>query len=122
MEKCILIISDQHIPHHHTDMMAFLRAIKKKYKPTRIVNIGDEIDGHAISYHSPNPDLASAGDELKISLETIHELEELFPKMDLVHSNHGSLIFRKALTHGLPKAFIKDYNEFLQVGKGWKGH
>ena len=116
MEKCILVISDQHIPHHHQDMMAFLRAIKKKYKPTRILNIGDEVDSHAISYHSPNPDLASAGDELRKSLDTIHELEQLFPKMDLVHSNHGSLIFRKALTHALPKAFIKDYNEFLQVG------
>ena len=122
MEKSILIISDQHIPHHHQDMMAFLRAIKKKYKPTRIVNIGDEIDGHAISYHSPNPDLASAGDELRKAVEVIHELEELFPKMDLVHSNHGSLVFRKALTHGLPKAFIKDYNDFLEVGKGWKWH
>jgi len=122
MEKCILVISDQHIPHHHTDMMDFLSAIKKKYKPTRILNIGDEIDGHAISYHSPNPDLASAGDELRKAVEVIHELEELFPKMDLVHSNHGSLVFRKALTHGLPKAFIREYNEFLQVGKGWKWH
>ena len=78
MEKCILVISDQHIPHHHQDMIPFLSAIKKKYKPTRIINIGDEIDAHAISYHSPNPDLASAGDELKKSLETIHELEKLF--------------------------------------------
>ena len=86
MEKVILVISDQHIPHHHIDMLDFLRAIKKKYKPTRILNIGDEIDGHAISYHQPNPDLASAGDELRKAVKIIHELEDLFPKMDLVHN------------------------------------
>ena len=122
MEKCILVISDQHAPHHHQDMMAFLRAIKKKYKPTRIVNIGDEIDGHAISYHSPNPDLSSAGDELKKAVEVIHELEDLFPKMDLVDSNHGSLVFRRALKHGIPKAYLRNYNDFLEVGSGWKWH
>ena len=122
MEKCILVISDQHMPYHHPQMMDFLKAIKKKYKPTRIVNIGDELDHHAMSFHDSDPDLPSAGDEHKLALKTIKEMEQLFPKMDLVHSNHGSLIFRKALTHGLPKAFIKDYNDFLQVGKGWKWH
>ena len=75
-----------------------------------------------MSFHDSDPDLPSAGDEHKLAIKTIKEMEQLFPKMDLVHSNHGSLIFRKALTHGLPKAFIKDYNDFLQVGKGWKWH
>ena len=50
MERSILLISDQHIPHHHQDMMAFLRAIKKKYKPTRIVNIGNDLALH--SFHT----------------------------------------------------------------------
>ena len=39
--------------------------------------------------------------------------------MTLIHSNHSSLIFRRALKHGMPKAYLKNYNEFLGVGKGW---
>ena len=45
--------------------MAFLRALKKKYKGfDLVVGIGDEIDQHAISMHDSDPDLPSAGDEL----------------------------------------------------------
>ncbi len=120
--NCILVISDQHIPYHHPDMMDFLKAIKKVYKPDRIVNIGDELDHHAISFHDSNPDLASAGDELRKSLSIIKEMEQVFPVMDLVHSNHGSLSYRRAFSSGIPTAYLKDYNEFLQVGKGWKWH
>jgi len=38
----ILTISDQHQPYSHPDMFKFLAAIKKKYKPTLVVNGGDE--------------------------------------------------------------------------------
>ena len=57
MNKSILIISDTHIPYHHKDVIAFLKGIKKKYKPDRIIHIGDEIDSHAISFHDSDPDL-----------------------------------------------------------------
>ena len=122
MHKSILIISDTHIPYHHKDLFPFLKAIKKLYKPTKIVHIGDEVDKHALSFHDSDPDLPSAGDELKISLPIIKELENLFPTMDLLDSNHGSLVFRRALKYGIPKAYLKKYNDFLKVGKGWKWH
>ena len=119
--KKVMVIGDMHIPYHHKESMSFLRALKKKYKGfDLVVNIGDEIDCHAISFHSPDPDLLSAGDELELSKKYIKELETVFPSMTLVDSNHSSLIFRKALKHGLPKGFLKNYNDFLEVGKGWK--
>ena len=40
--------------------------------------------------------------------------------MTLVDSNHSSLVYRRALKYGLPKAYLKHYNEFLGVGPGWK--
>ena len=97
MNKSILIISDTHIPYHHKDLIPFLKDIKKIFKPDRIVHIGDEVDKHAMSFHDSDPDLPSAGDELKQSLPIIKELEALFPKMDLLDSNHGSLVYRRAL-------------------------
>ena len=122
MNKSILIISDTHIPYHHKDLIPFLKDIKKIFKPDRIVHIGDEVDKHAMSFHDSDPDLPSAGDELKQSLPIIKELEALFPKMDLLDSNHGSLVYRRALKHGIPKAYLKHYNDFLQVSHNWKWH
>lgn len=120
MNKSVLVISDLHIPYHHQDSFEFLHALKKKYQPDLVVNIGDELDHHAISMHEHNPDLRSAGDELRESKIYIQQLEKIFPKMTLVHSNHSSLVYRRALKHGLPKDYLKDYNDFLGVGKGWK--
>ena len=105
--KCILIISDTHCPYHHPDLIPFLKTIKKKYKPDRVIHIGDEVDSHAISFHDSDPDLYSAGDEHKQSLPTIHAMEKLFPVMDLMDSNHGSLVYRRQKASGLPRAAMK---------------
>jgi predicted phosphodiesterase len=120
MNNSVLVISDLHIPYHHQDAFDFLKALKKKYKPDMVVNIGDELDHHAISMHEHNPDLMSAGDELRKSKLYIQELEKIFPEMTIVHSNHSSLVYRRALKYGLPKDYLKSYNEFLGVGDGWK--
>jgi predicted phosphodiesterase len=120
MNNSVLVISDLHIPYHHKDAFDFLKALKKKYKPDLVVNIGDELDHHAISMHEHNPDLMSAGDELKQSKEYIRDLEKIFPEMTIVHSNHSSLVYRRALKYGLPKDYLKSYNEFLGVGDGWE--
>lgn len=118
--SCILFISDMHIPYHHVDTIAFLKHLKAKYNPTRVICLGDELDKHALSYHDSDPDLPSAGDELKKSLPVIQELFEIFPTMDIIESNHGSLVWRKAKTFGIPKHYIKSYNDVLGVDGGWK--
>ena len=119
MNKRILVISDLHIPYHHKDSFAFLREIKKLYKPDFVVNIGDLLDFHAISMHDHNPDLHSAGDELKLSRLYIKELESIFPDVTEVDSNHSSLVYRRALKYGMSKEFLKGYGEFLGTKK-WK--
>lgn len=116
----ILFISDMHIPFHHQDTFKFLKHLKEKHNPTRVICLGDELDKHALSYHDSDPDGYSAGHELDTSLPYIKELESIFPVMDIVESNHGSLHLRKAKTHGIPKRYIKTYNEILGVGEGWK--
>jgi len=122
MNKSVLIISDTHIPYHHKDLIPFLQDLKQIIKPDRVIHIGDELDKHAMSFHDSDPDLPSAGDELKISLPIIKELETIFPVVDLLDSNHGSLVYRRSLKYGIPKAYLKHYNDFLNVGKGWQWH
>lgn len=118
----ILFISDMHIPYHNKGLLPFLQKLKDKYKPTRVICLGDELDYHALSFHDSDPDLDSAGGELGKSIPVIKQLEEMFPVMDLIDSNHGSMVFRKAKHHGIPVAVLKSYNEVLGVGPGWKWH
>ncbi len=118
----ILLISDMHIPYHHPDTFAFLQHLKEKWNPTRVISLGDELDKHALSYHDHDPDLASAGHELESSKVYVQELHQIFPQMDIIESNHGSLVYRKAKTAGIPRQYIKSYNEVLGVGPGWEWH
>lgn len=120
--SAILNIPDLHFPYHHEDSFDFLQAVKEKYKPTRIVCLGDMEDMHAMSYHEHDPDLLSAGSELEETRELIQRLYGMFPRMDILESNHGSLTWRKAKTHGIPRAYIRDYNDVLRVGPGWEWH
>ena len=64
LRKSILCISDLHAPYHHPDTLDFLDAIRKEYKPDCIVNIGDELDWHSISFHDHHPGLYSPSHEL----------------------------------------------------------
>jgi len=118
----ILLISDMHIPYHHKDTIKFLQHLKDKYNPTRIICMGDELDKHALSFHDHDPDLPSAGDELKLALPVIAKLKEMFPVMDILESNHGSLAYRKAHAHGIPRHYLKTYNDVLGVDDKWKWH
>lgn len=118
----ILVISDLHAPFEHQDAVAFLKAIKKKYKPTRVILTGDEIDNHAISFHDSDPDLSSAGDELEQAIKALQPIYKLFPKAEVLESNHGSLVFRKALAGGLSTKFFKSPGEIIKAPKGWTWH
>lgn len=132
----ILILSDIHAPFQSFDLFPFLKALKKKYSFDRIISVGDEVSWEAMSYHDKGGDMPSAGDELQSSREVMRELYQLFPIMDIVESNHGSLVFRKGVTHGFPKHAITSYADMLfgerdkwgnlyrphTLGVGWKWH
>ena len=119
--KRILVISDQHMPYEHPDMFRFLNAVKKKYKPTCVVNIGDEADKHAMSFHDSDPELFSAGDELKEALKKIRKLEKMFPEQFVLHSNHGSMVMRKFLANGIPRAYARPLEDVYDT-PGWEWH
>jgi len=111
-----------HIPYHHRDLIPFLTAIKKKYEPAMVVCVGDEVDKHSMSFHDSDPDLPSAGDELKIAIKVLQRIYKLFPEVSLVDSNHGSMVYRKGKHHGIPRKYLRDYGEVLEAPSGWVWH
>lgn len=110
------------MPYCHPDTWKFLSSIKKKYNPDRVICLGDEVDYHALSYHESDPDLDSAGPELEKAIRFLRPIYKLFPRVDLLESNHGSLVHRKAMTAGIPKRALRTYREILCAPQGWCWH
>lgn len=117
----ILVIPDIHAPYHHPDTIKFLVAVRDKLDPDLVVNLGDEIDMHAMSFHDSDPNLHSAGAELEASKEFLAELHVEFPDVLVCHSNHGSMVWRKAKAHGIPVQMIKKYRDILFPEHGAPG-
>lgn len=121
--EVIFIHSDGHAPCLHPDNLAFVKAILRKYGPfSRVVHIGDEIDNHAISFHDHDPDLPSHGDELGKAIEQLKPYYDLFPRVDILHSNHGSLLLRRGVAHGISRRAFVTEAALISAPKGWKWH
>ncbi len=115
-----LFISDMHIPYQHPDSIAFLAAIKKKFKPDLVVSVGDLADFHNISFHKSDPKLPNANDELIALKKGAKAVEKLFPEMFITLGNHDQLPARRLFDQGIPSSFLKPYNDLYGVGKGWR--
>jgi hypothetical protein len=118
--ETVLVISDLQIPFQHQDAFDFLKEAKKKYKPTQVVCIGDEVDMHALSDYEHDPDGFSAGHEMAKAVDELQPYYKLFPDVKSVTSNHTSRPLRRAFKYGIPKAFLKSYKEFMEAPQGWE--
>jgi hypothetical protein len=110
----IIVIPDLHMPYHHRDALEFI-AYHVSTAPVgyTVVNTGDEVDNHGISFHDADPNLDSAGIELTRSREALQLLHDIVPRQFLCHSNHGSLHYRRAKAHGIPVEYLRTYREVL---------
>jgi hypothetical protein len=84
--------------------------------------MGDEQDAHALNYHEHDPDCPGAGDELKETIKALQPLYKLFTSVEVCESNHGSMVWRRALTHGIPRAVFKSSREQIEAPQGWRWH
>jgi predicted phosphodiesterase len=109
----ILVIGDLHEPFCLDGYLEFCIEQYKTYNCNQVIFIGDILDNHAFSYHEPDPDGMSAGTELQESIKKVSKWYEAFPYADVCIGNHDRLAARKSFTGGIPKAWLKTYNEVL---------
>jgi hypothetical protein len=113
------IIGDTHLPFMHPEYPNFCYEVFDFFGCSNIVHIGDEVDNHGISYHEKDPDGHSAGREADLAQEELYKWYALFPNVKVCIGNHTALPYRKAYTNGLPKRYIKTYNQIWNAPKGW---
>lgn len=115
----VLVIGDLHAPF---DLPAYLDHCKQVYEDFNcdtVVFIGDIIDNHFSSYHDTDPDGLGAKDELDIAIDHVQKYYEAFPEATVIIGNHDRMAFRKAFSGGIPKAWVKEYQEVLNT-PNWK--
>lgn len=118
----VLIIPDTHFPFEKEGSLEFCRQVQEEFKCGTVIHIGDEVDNHAISYHERDPDGFSAGNEADLAQAKLNIWYKVFPRVDVLVGNHSALPFRQAMSAGLPKRFIKSYNELWNAPKSWQWH
>ena len=108
----ILAVGDIHIPAEHPGYLNFCRSIRRKWRTTQTVLIGDVVDWHAISFHQKEHDAPTAVGEFNEAKERLAEWKKAFGKGTKVCiGNHDERVERLASSAGVPPQFVKSYAE-----------
>lgn len=116
----VLVIPDLQVPYEHPDALAFVKEVESVYAPDQIVCIGDEVDQMALSRFDPDPDGDGAGPELKKALKKMDKWYDAFPDVKVCTSNHTGRIQKKAFHAGIPEAYMRSVNEWMEAPEGWE--
>lgn len=120
-ERRILVIGDLHLPFCLDGYLEHCKRVYARNLCNQVIFIGDIIDSHAFSYHEPDPNGMSAGDELEAAIEDVKAWYKTFPVADVLIGNHDRLALRKSTTGGIPRQWVRHYNEVLKT-PNWKWH
>lgn len=115
----VLVIPDLQIPYEHKDALAFCSAVAEEFGCTKVVCIGDEVDQTALSRFDPDPEADGAGPELRKSIRKLRAWYETFPEVAVCTSNHTGRVQKKAFAAGIPEAYMRPVNEWLEAPEGW---
>ena len=115
----ILCIPDLHIPFEHPSALQFCKDMAIEYGVKTVVNLGDEIDNHALSFHTNELDALTAQQEYDKTRKTIKEWFKAFPVVSLCIGNHSAMPARRAKEWGLPKSYIKSFHQLWDAPETW---
>lgn len=116
----MLVIADMHEPFCKEGYLEHCKKIRDKYQCGTIVLIGDEVDLCAVSQWEKDPDGFSAGTEAEMAQEKMKLWYKAFPEAYVCIGNHTARPFRQARSNGIPRKFMKSYEEAWEAPKTWK--
>lgn len=93
--------------------------IRDKYGCGTIVLIGDEVDLCGVSQWEKDPDGFSAGTEAEQAQKKMKLWYKAFPEAYVCIGNHTARPFRQARANGIPKKFMKSYEEAWEAPNTW---
>jgi len=119
----ILAFGDTHAPYHHKETLAFLEYVKERYEPNRVIHTGDLLDIYSVSAYPKDTDHPDSWKkEIKQGRKFVTKLAKIFPKLDLLESNHDDRAYKKSRLAGVPREFMLPYRNIVGAPDGWKWH
>ena len=111
----VLVVGDLHCPWDLDEYLTWVLEQYDTYNCNQVIFIGDVLDSAGYSYHEQNPDLPSAGDELNFAIKRVQRWYNEFNEegTKVIIGNHDRMAARKAMTGGIPSAWLKSYSEVL---------
>lgn len=109
----VLVIGDTHFPAVHPGYLAFCQDLHHEYRCNAVVHIGDVVDSAAVSDHDKDPDAPGAADEYELACNDVAKWEKVFSKISVCEGNHDLRYIRIANRMGIPKRFLREYNELF---------
>lgn len=119
-KKNVLVIADMHEPFCKEGYMQHCIKMRDKYECGTIILIGDEVDLCGVSQWEKDPDGFSPGTEAEQAQIKMKQWYKAFPEASVCIGNHTARPFRQAKANGIPKKFIKSYEEAWEAPKTWK--
>lgn len=119
----ILCFGDPHGPYHHKDTLDFLADVSREYQPDRIFHMGDHADIYSVSsYPKDIHHKDTWTDELKGLRRFTKDLAAIFPKLEMMSSNHDDRVYKASRIAGVPREFLVKYLDVIDAPEGWKLH
>jgi metallophosphoesterase superfamily enzyme len=114
----VMAIGDTQFPFTHQDVIAFLTAVYKKYKPNHVVQIGDLFDQYFANAWGKTTAAKDTEEEFRLALEVLHE--EFLPifgktKVSIIIGNHDERLHKRADEAGIHSMFVKSLRDIYQL-------
>lgn len=116
----ILVVGDIHEPFSHPDYLDFCLSVYDKHNCDTVIFIGDVVDEHALSAWDSDPDGYSAGHEANKAQEALQKWYNAFPDAYVCIGNHDDRPMRRAFKSGIPKRYVRSFEEIWGSPAGWK--
>lgn len=120
-----VIFSCIHGAYRHPESEDFLLEVNDRFKPSRVICLGDIIDGFTSSRYAAQAAALGADDEFECDIEFLTRLSQSFPRMDVLDGNHEARIDKRASESGIPAKRIRPLHEVPELRKplaGWTWH
>ena len=105
------VVGDAHLPWAHPLYLEFCIDVFTKHKVDTIVNIGDVIDHHCLSFWDSNPNGYGPEGEAEEATIELERWYRHFPYSRVCIGNHDARHYRKARKSGIPDRFIRGYSD-----------
>lgn len=126
----VAVLGDTHKPWSNRALLLDFALFLQRYRPDRIVQVGDYLDQYSWSRYDKDPDAPCAQGEWDAAkLESqwfVNRITVAAPdaEVDIIEGNHDKRIKQKVLQANLPADLVRRIPEALGIpeGYGWTWH